>query len=241
MPLASAARVAFLHAGSTSPRAPANVEDVFQQHAVRQRCSASRRRWRRQCMMVHCTVVQPFIVIMGSIELRPSERVELQGGRSWVELWVAGRGGCCCCLRDLAELPGAAGPWVPEPRCSRSTRTAGRTDPCSLVSMSRLVSPHLHIWSVSRGPGRDDLSSSGPCHGVCVRVRGRVAMVLRCVRYARLDRSRFTRWHGLGRGPCLKDGSEPRLKDCTVPRACDRPQMRICESQRLVLSYARRA
>ena len=98
-------------------------------------------------MMVHCTVVQPFIVIMGSIELRPSERVELQGGRSWVELWVAGRGGCCCCLRDLAELPGAAGPWVPEPRCSRSTRTAGRMDPCSLVSMSRLVSPHLHIWS----------------------------------------------------------------------------------------------
>ena len=98
-------------------------------------------------MMVHCTVVQPFIVIMGSIELRPSERVELQGGRSWVELWVAGRGGCCCCLRNLAELPGAAGPWVPEPRCSRSTRTAGRMDPCSLVSMSRLVSPHLHIWS----------------------------------------------------------------------------------------------
>ena len=60
--------------------------------------------------------------------------------------------------------------------------------------------------------GRDDLSSSGPCHGVCVHVRGRVAMVLRCVRYARLDRSRFTKWHGLGRGPCLKDGSEPRLR-----------------------------
>ena len=97
-------------------------------------------------MMVHCTVVQPFIVIMGSIELRPSERVELQGGRSWVELWVAGRGGCCyCCLRDLAELPGAAGPWMLELRCSRSVRTVDRADPCSLASSSRLDSPHLHI------------------------------------------------------------------------------------------------
>ena len=164
-------------------------------------------------------------------------------GHSWVELWVAGRGGCCCCLRNLAELPGAAGPWVPEPRCSRSTRTAGRMDPCSLVSMSRLVSPHLHIWSVSRGPGRDDLSSSGPCHGVCVRVRGRVAIVLRCVRYARLDRSRFTRWHGLGRGwpvPQRRVGaSVERLHGSS--RLSHRPQMRICESQRLVLSYARRA
>ena len=74
------------------------------------RCSATRRRRRRQCMMVHCTVVQPFIVIVGSIELQSSERAEAQGGRSWVELWAAGRGGCCCCLRNLAELPGASGP-----------------------------------------------------------------------------------------------------------------------------------
>ena len=55
-------------------------------------------------MMVHCTVVQPFIVIMGSIELRPSERVELRGGRSWVELWVAGRGG----MLLLPPRPGRA-------------------------------------------------------------------------------------------------------------------------------------
>ena len=110
-------------------------------------------------MMVHCTVVQPFIVIMGIIELQPSERVEPQEGRSWVELWAAGRGGCCCCLRDLAELPGAAGPWMPEPRCSRSVRAMDRADPCSLVSRSRLDSPHLRVWSVSRGPWRDDLSS----------------------------------------------------------------------------------
>ena len=37
-------------------------------------------------MMVHCTVVQPFIVIVGSIELQSSERAEAQGSRSWVEL-----------------------------------------------------------------------------------------------------------------------------------------------------------
>ena len=37
-------------------------------------------------MMVHCTVVQPFIGIVGSIELQSSERAEAQGGRSWVEL-----------------------------------------------------------------------------------------------------------------------------------------------------------
>jgi len=49
-------------------------------------------------MMVHCTVVQPFIVIVGSIELQSSERTEPQGDCSWVELWAAGRGGCCCCL-----------------------------------------------------------------------------------------------------------------------------------------------
>ena len=61
--------------------------------------------------------------------------------------------------RDLAELPGAAGPWMPEPRCSRSVRAMDRADPCSLVSRSRLDSPHLRVWSVSRGPWRDDLSS----------------------------------------------------------------------------------
>ena len=61
-------------------------------------------------MMVHCTVVQPFICIVDIIELQSSERAEAQGGRSWVELWAAGRGGCCCCLRNLAELPGAARP-----------------------------------------------------------------------------------------------------------------------------------
>ena len=96
-------------------------------------------------MMVHCTVVQPFIVIVGSIELQSSERAEAQGSRSWVELWAAGRGGCCCCLRDLAELPGAAGPWMLELRCSRSVRTVDRADSCSLASSSRLDSPHLHI------------------------------------------------------------------------------------------------
>ena len=102
-------------------------------------------------MMVHCTVVHPFIDIVGSIEMQSSERTEPQGDCSWVELWAAGRGGCCCCIRDLAELPGAAGPWVPEPRCSRSTRTAGRMDPCSLVSMSRLVSPRRRgrqMWEI---------------------------------------------------------------------------------------------
>ena len=102
-------------------------------------------------MMVHCTVVQPFIGIVGSIEMQSSERTEPQGDCSWVELWAAGRGGCCCCLRDLAELPGAAGPWMLELRCSRSEHTTDRADPCSLVSRSRIYSPHMHIWLVSWG------------------------------------------------------------------------------------------
>ena len=39
-------------------------------------------------MMVHCTVVHPFIDIVGSIEMQSSERTEPQGDCSWVELWA---------------------------------------------------------------------------------------------------------------------------------------------------------
>ena len=111
-------------------------------------------------MMVHCTVVQPFICIVDIIELQSSERAEAQGSRSWVELWAAGRGGCCCML---PPQPGRASRsiWAVDARAEVlevGTHDGQSGVMLAGVEIAHIQPAHAHLvgvvgWSWGPAPG----------------------------------------------------------------------------------------
>ena len=105
-------------------------------------------------MMVHCTVVHPFIDIVGSIEMQSSERTEPQGDCSWVELWAAGRGGCCCCLRVPRPGRAARSSWAVDARAEvLEVGTHGRQSESMLAGVELAPrQPALAHFVVVAGP-----------------------------------------------------------------------------------------